>query len=271
MLTFGGMYPNKRPFNKSNFKDRDSSNSRPKQQGVYGIHAITEAVLAGKEINKVIIQRGEAGPLLQSLLKLLRERDIPTQYVPKESNLFPSNKNHQGVVAFLSPISYHKLDHVIPQLFEEGKVPFILLLDRVTDVRNFGAIARSAYCAGVHAIVIPDQGSAQVNDDAIKTSAGALHHLPVCREKNMKTVMELLNQSGITTVGCTEKGNTLLHQEDLTVPVAVIMGNEETGISEDIIKRCAHLAKIPMEFGVQSLNVSVAAGIACYEVVRQRL
>lgn len=265
------MYSDKRNFNKPKRHHSEHSGGANKPQGIYGIHAITEAINAGKELNKVVIQRGEAGPLLQSLLKLVREHDIPTQYVPRESNLFPTNKNHQGVLAFVSPITYHKLEYVIPQLFEEGKIPFVLILDRVTDVRNFGAIARSAYCAGVHAIVIPDQGSAQVNDDAIKTSAGALHHIPVCREKNMKTTMELLNQSGITTIGCTEKGKQLLHQLDMTQPIAVIMGNEETGISDEIIKRCSSLAKIPMEFGVQSLNVSVAAGIACYEVVRQRL
>lgn len=241
------------------------------QQAIYGIHAITEAIAAGKEINKVLIQRGESGPLLQALSKQVRELGIPSQYVPRESHLFPSNKNHQGVLAYLSPVSYHKLENILPQVFEEGKVPFILVLDRVTDVRNFGAIARSAYCAGVHALVIPDQGSAQITDDAIKTSAGALHHIPVCREKNMKTVMELLNQSGLITVGCTEKGKSLLHQVDLTVPAAIIMGNEETGISDDIIKRCSELARIPMDQGVQSLNVSVAAGIAAYEVVRQRL
>lgn len=245
--------------------------SKNTQQAIYGIHAITEAIAAGKEINKILLQRGEAGSLLQSLIKQVRELNIPTQYVPKESHLFPSGKNHQGVLAYLSPVSYHKLENILPQVFEEGKVPFVLVLDRITDVRNFGAIARSAYCAGVHAIVIPDQGSAQITDDAIKTSAGALHHIPVCREKNMKTVMELLNQSGLITVGCSEKGKMLLHKIDLTVPVAIIMGNEETGIADDIIKRCSELARIPMEFGVQSLNVSVAAGIAAYEVVRQRL
>jgi 23S rRNA (guanosine2251-2'-O)-methyltransferase len=144
-------------------------------------------------------------------------------------------------------------------------------LDRITDVRNFGAIARSAYCAGVHTIVIPDQGSVQVSEDAIKTSAGALHHLPICREKNMKTVMELLNQSGLVTVACSEKGKGMIHQLDLTVPVAIVLGNEETGISEDILKRCSEWARIPLDAGVQSLNVSVAAGIVAYEVVRQRI
>jgi 23S rRNA (guanosine2251-2'-O)-methyltransferase len=269
------MYPNKKysgggkRFDSPRPRFNDEGPSKP--QAIYGIHAVTEAITAGKELNKLIIQRGEAGSLLQSLIKLAREAGIPTQYVPKESQLFPSNKNHQGVLAHISPVSYHKLENVLPQLFEEGKTPFILLLDRVTDVRNFGAIARSAYCAGVHAIVIPDQGSAQVNEDAIKTSAGALHHIAVCRENNMKTVMELLNQSGLITVACTEKGKELLHQVDLSVPVAMIMGNEETGISDDILKRCSNLARIPMDFGVQSLNVSVAAGIACYEVVKQRL
>lgn len=241
------------------------------QQAVYGIHAISEAISAGKELNKIIIQRGNASPLLNNLLKQAREAGIPLQQVPKESNIFPSNKNHQGVLAYISPVHYYKLEDVLPQLFEEGKTPFILVLDRVTDIRNFGAIARSAFCGGVHAIVIPDSGSAQVNEDAIKTSAGALMKIPVCREKNMKSTMELLNQSGILTIGCSEKGKDLLHKVDMTVPVAVIMGNEETGISDDVLKRCTELARIPMDFGVQSLNVSVAAGIAVYEVVRQRL
>jgi len=266
------MYSNKKNYGRpqGNFK-RAEKPAADKHQIIYGIHAVTEAINAGKELNKIIFQRGESGPLLQSLTKQARDLGIPTQYVPKESNLFPTNKNHQGVLAFVSPVTYHKLENIIPQLFEEGKVPFILVLDRITDVRNFGAIARSAYCAGVHTIVIPDQGSVQVNEDAIKTSAGALHHLPVCREKNMKTVMELLNQSGVLTVGCSEKGKGVIHQLDLTVPVAVIMGNEETGISEDVLKRCTELARIPMDFGVQSLNVSVAAGIAAYEVIRQRI
>ena len=266
------MYPKRRQYGQQdgNFS-RTEKPATSNQQAIYGIHAITEAISAGKELNKIIIIRGDTSPLLQSLAKQARDLRIPTQYVPKESNLFPSNKNHQGVLAYVSPVSYHKLENILPQLFEEGKVPFILVLDRITDVRNFGAIARSAFCAGVHTIVIPDQGSVQVNDDAIKTSAGALHHIPICRESNMKTLMELLNQSGVYTVGCTEKGKGLIHQVDLTVPVAIILGSEDTGISDDIIKRCATLARIPMDFGVQSLNVSVAAGIVAYEVVRQRL
>jgi 23S rRNA (guanosine2251-2'-O)-methyltransferase len=265
------MYPNRKNYGKPQGKFQRSEKPADNNKAIYGIHAVTEAINAGKELNKIIFQRGELGPLLQSLTKLARDLDIPTQLVPKESSLFPPNKNHQGVLAFVSPVTYHKLENIIPQLFEEGKVPFILVLDRITDVRNFGAIARSAYCAGVHTIVIPDQGSVQVSEDAIKTSAGALHHLPICREKNMKTVMELLNQSGLVTVACSEKGKGMIHQLDLTGPVAIVLGNEETGISEDILKRCSEWARIPLDVGVQSLNVSVAAGIAAYEVVRQRI
>ena len=263
-------------FNKPNqgFRKHTSfqkPNQAEKHQAVYGIHAVSEALAAGKELNKVIIQNGETGPLLQTLLQQLKQSGIPIQYAPKTSAVFPTHKNHQGVMAYISPVAYYKLENLLPQLYEEGKVPFLMLLDRITDVRNFGAIARTAYCAGIHAIIIPETGSVTVTEDAIKTSAGALHHIPVCREKNMKTVMELLNQSGVLTVGMSEKGKQLLHQLDLTVPVAIIMGNEETGISNDVIKKCTELVRIPMDAGVDSLNVSVASGIAAYEVVRQRL
>jgi len=251
---------------RKDFQAKNTSN----QNFIYGIHAIQEAMEAGKQLNKLLVQRGEASVLLQALLKEARNHQIPIQYLPKESASFPSNKNHQGVVAQVSPISYFKLEQVLPTLFEEGLVPFIMVLDKITDVRNFGAIARSAYCAGIHALVIPEQGGALITDDSIKTSAGALHHIKVCRENNMKTVMELLNQSGVATIGCSEKGKSYIQHADLAVPVALIMGNEETGISDEVLKRCSQLVKIPLEFGVQSLNVSVAAGIAAYEVVRQR-
>jgi 23S rRNA (guanosine2251-2'-O)-methyltransferase len=239
---------------------------------IFGIHAVLEAMDSGKEINKVIVQKGlTKSDEVEKILKTARTRQIPVQQVPKENSLFPYGKNHQGVLAFISPVAYHKLENILPQLFEEGKTPFILVLDRITDVRNFGAIARSAYCGGVHAIVVPETGAAQVTDDAVKTSAGALLKIPVCREHNMKTVMELLNQSGLATVACTEKANKDLPFIDFTGPVAVIMGSEEDGISPDIIRRASHMAKIPMEMGVGSLNVSVAAGIAIYEAVRQRM
>lgn len=238
---------------------------------VYGIHAVTEALNSGTELNKIIMQKGLRNPQVDDIMKEARKRGIPVQMVPKESNVFPHSRNHQGVIATISPVSYYKLEDIIPQLYEEGKVPFILVLDHITDVRNFGAIARTAYCGGVHAIVVPEQGGAPVNEDAIKTSAGALMKIPVCRERNYKTVMELLNQSGIKTIACTEKGNKELPFVDLKEPVAIVMGSEETGISTEVLRKCAQLAKIPLEMGVSSLNVSVAAGIAIYETVRQRM
>lgn len=238
---------------------------------IYGIHAVLEALDAGKEINKLIVAKGLKSEQADSVIQQARKLQIPVQFVPRESSVFPRQRNHQGVMALLSPIEYQQLDQVIPNLFAEGKNPFILLLDHITDVRNFGAIARSAYCAGVHAIVIPALGAAPVNEDAIKTSAGALLKIPVCRERNYKTTLELLNQSGIATIACTEKANKDLPFVDLTGPVAIIMGNEETGISNDVLRRCSAMAKIPLLAGVGSLNVSVAAGIAVYETVRQRM
>lgn len=246
-------------------------NEKKQQTTIYGTHAINEALSSGTELNKIIIQKGLRNDAADSIVRQARQQGIPVQFVPKENSIFPHNRNHQGVVGFISPVSYHKLENIIPQLFEEGKVPFILVLDHITDVRNFGAIARTAYCGGVHAIVIPEQGGAPVNEDAIKTSAGALMKIPVCREKNYKTVMELLNQSGIKTLGCTEKGNKDLPFIDLTEPLAIVMGSEETGISNEVLRKCAQLTKIPLEMGISSLNVSVAAGIAIYETVRQRM
>ena len=238
---------------------------------IYGIHAIEEALNSDKQINKLIVSKDLKNEQVDLLIKKAGALHIPVQFVPREAPVFPRQRNHQGVVAYVSPIAYHNLEDILPQIFESGKVPFILILDRITDVRNFGAIARSAFCGGVDAIVIPDSGAAQISEDAVKTSAGALLKIPVCREKNFKTVMELLNQSGVKTVACTEKANKELPFVDLTEPVAIILGSEEKGISTDILKRCAVSAKIPLEMGIGSLNVSVAAGIAVYETVRQRM
>lgn len=239
-------------------------------QLIYGPHALIESIRAGVDITKVMALRGANGQLLDDAIKACREAGIPVQFVPRERLEFIREKNHQGICGFISPISYHQLDLLIPKLFEEGKDPFILILDRVTDVRNLGAIARTAYCAGVDAIVIPKTDSAPVNEDAIKTSAGALLKIPVCREAHLKTTLEFLNQSGFSTIACTEKAKERLSQTDMSGPIAIIMGNEESGISPEIIKRCTYLAKIPMDFGVSSLNVSVAAGIAMYEALEQR-
>jgi 23S rRNA (guanosine2251-2'-O)-methyltransferase len=185
-------------------------------------------------------------------------------------NKVASGKNHQGVVAFLASITYHNIADVLPEVFKSGKTPLILVLDRITDVRNFGAIARSAECAGVDAIIIPSRGAAQVNGDAIKTSAGALHKIPVCKEDNLKTTLEYLKESGLTIAACTEKGSEPHYKTDLTGPLAVIMGSEEDGVSGEYIKRSDKKILIPMSGTIESLNVSVATGIVLFEVLRQR-
>jgi len=252
------------------------ANNRPKNktvksdQLIYGPHALIESIRAGVDITKVMAIRGSVGQLLDDAISACRVAGIPVQFVPRERFDFIREKNHQGICGFISPITYHKLELLVPKLFEEGKDPLLLILDRITDVRNLGAIARTAYCAGVDAIVIPKTDAAPVNEDAIKTSAGALLKIPVCRESHLKTTLEFLNQSGFNTIACTEKAKDNLSQTDFSGPVAIIMGNEESGISPDLIKRCTYMAKIPMDFGLSSLNVSVAAGIALYEAIEQR-
>ncbi|GAB1449804.1 MAG: 23S rRNA (guanosine(2251)-2'-O)-methyltransferase RlmB [Bacteroidetes bacterium] len=240
------------------------------KQLIYGLHAVKEALDAGRDFIKIQAERGIRNPLFDDIRNLCQKADIPIQFVPREKLDFMGTKNHQGICGFISPVSYHKLENLVPTLYESGKDPFILVLDRLTDVRNLGAIARTALCAGVDAIVIPFTETAPVNEDAVKTSAGALLKIPICREKHLKTSLELLNQSGFTTVACTEKTKHTLEETNLCGPLAIVMGNEETGISNDLIRKCTYLSKIPMDFGVSSLNVSVAAGIALYEALRQR-
>jgi 23S rRNA (guanosine2251-2'-O)-methyltransferase len=239
---------------------------------IYGIHAVEEALQSDKEINKIIVAKGAKHALIEELMKQARKKGITVQMVPKDSYVFPKQRNHQGIVAFISPVVYHQIEDIIPQLFEQGINPTILVLDHITDVRNFGSIARTALCMGINAIVIQHQSSVQVTDDAVKTSAGALLTIPVCRVQNMKTTMELLNQSGITTVGLSEKANKEIPFADLSGPVALIVGNEESGLSNDVLKRCTQLVKIPMKSTkIGSLNVANAAAIAMYERVKQMM
>ncbi|WP_420156030.1 23S rRNA (guanosine(2251)-2'-O)-methyltransferase RlmB [Siphonobacter sp.] len=249
--------------------------SRPRQprpesksEFVFGIQPVLEAIRAGKEIDKLLIQR-ELGNI--EVLEFARLRNIPTQKVPKQKLDQITRKNHQGVIAFVSAINYAKLENVVANVFEQGQTPLILVLDRVTDVRNFGAIARTAECAGVQAIVIPAKGGAQINSDAMKTSSGALNFLPVCRENDLVETVRFLQNSGIQVVACTEKVSKTLYEVDLTVPTAVIMGSEEDGISEILLRIADELVSIPMSGRVASLNVSVANGILLYEAIRQRL
>ncbi len=257
--------------NTNSFKGRRDSETHESNQMVFGIRAIIEAIKSGKEIESLYLQRGLTGGIILELRSLLKENEMGFQLVPVEKLNRLTPKNHQGAVAFISPISYDKIENIIPLIYEKGEVPLILMLDGITDVRNFGAIARTAECAGVHALIVPSKGSAQINPDAIKTSAGALYKIPVCRHESLFRTAKFLQDSGLQLVACTEKTNDYLYQPDYTVPTAIIMGSEESGISSDMIRIADHLAKIPMFGEIESLNVSVSAGILLYEAVRQKL
>ncbi|MGB0522323.1 MAG: 23S rRNA (guanosine(2251)-2'-O)-methyltransferase RlmB [Flammeovirgaceae bacterium] len=237
---------------------------------LYGIKPLEEAFMAGKTVDKVYLQRNLKSEDILALTKLAQDHKVPISKVPIEKLNRFTRKNHQGVVAFLSAITYSTTEFVMNEVYEKGENPLILVLDRVTDVRNFGAIARTAECLGVHAIVVPLRESAQIGPDAIKTSAGALNHIPVCREESLKDIIQYLQDYGLRVVGCTEKGADLIYESNFTLPTAIVMGSEENGISDEIIRMADQLCKIPMSGKVSSLNVSVATGMILSEVVRQR-
>lgn len=236
-----------------------------KKDKIIGIRALEEALNEGTPINKVLLQSG-GGEGRQALQQKLNAEGVPYQKVPKAKLNRESSGNHQGVVAFTAPVEYHSLEGLLPTLFESGKTPFIAVLDGITDVRNFGAIARSAECFGVHALVIPAKGGSLVNEDAVKTSAGALLRLPVCREFALGDSLEYLKQSGIRLYGISEKGEQSLPEVDFQNPSAVVLGSEDQGISSSVMEKLNALVSIPMQqgAGVGSLNVSVAAGIVFY-------
>lgn len=242
-----------------------------KQECIFGIRAVIEAIQQEKEIDKVMLKQGVRGELFQQLFALLRENNIPFQYVPEEVFRPFADRNHQGVLAEVSPVPYQDIDEVLDAVEAKGEIPFVLILDRITDVRNFGAIARSAECAGVHVIVIPNKNSAKISSDAIKTSAGALYHVPVCRVLNLKKlVRELKFQRGIMVYAASEKAEKYYTNVDMTVPVAIVMGAEDKGIDEGILSIATEHIKIPQKGQIESLNVSAAASIIIFEAVRQR-
>ena len=236
---------------------------------IYGIHSAIEAIRSGKEIDKIMIKKGLTGELAQELLELLRSHGIAPQIVPPDKFNRMGNRNHQGVVAYLSPVDFQPIEEVIARIWEQGKDPFLVVLDSVTDVRNFGAIVRSAECAGAHAVVFPTKGSARIGSDAVKTSAGALHHMPVCRVGSLKSTLNYLRLSGIRIVAATEKASTPFTQSNMKPPIAIVMGSEDMGVSESVLKMADELVAIPILGKVGSLNVSVAAGLMMYEAVRQ--
>lgn len=237
---------------------------------IYGIRTVIEALKAGQHLERVFIQKTLKGDLYRELMLELHQTSTPISKVPVERINRFTKKNHQGVVGLVSPIQYHSLHHLIPELFEKGENPLLLILDEITDVRNFGAIARTAECLGVHGIVIPTKGAAQVNEDAVKTSAGAFNYLPICRESDLEKSAEFLKNSGISLVACTEKGRKHFNEIDLNPPTAIILGSEEKGISDKLLAIADFRAKINLVGQIESLNVSVANGMALYEAQRQR-
>lgn len=241
-----------------------------KEDYIFGIRAVIEALDAGKYIDKVLVRKDLSGDLAHELMARLRQSGTLVQKVPAERLNRITQKNHQGVIALLSPVAYSRLENLLPTIYEEGRVPFLLVLDGITDTRNFGAIARTAECAGVDAIVIPERNSVSVTADAVKTSAGALFHIPVCRERDVLSAVRFLHDSGVKVVGASEKGATDYTTVDFTTPVAIVMGAEDTGISPEVLRVCDELAAIPIRGAIGSLNVSVAAAVIIYEALRQR-
>lgn len=237
---------------------------------VAGFRAIEEAVKSGKEFDKILIQRGLKGSLFNEVMTLIRENNIPLQHVPQEKLDGLTKVNHQGMIGFTSPIMFQDIEVIVDEVFSAGQSPKLIYLDGVTDVRNFGAICRTAECCGFHAVVVPEKGSAAINEDAVKTSAGALFHIPVCRIKSTKSFIEKLRNSGVRIMGCTEKTEKLIQDIDLSTPYCIVMGAEDVGISDEFMRHADELAKIEMIGKTTSLNVSVAAGMVMYELNRQR-
>jgi len=237
---------------------------------IFGLRAVIEAVRAGKQIDRLLIKQGLQGALYHELMVEVRNHNIAYQIVPLERIELVTRKNHQGVLAWLSLIEFQSISNLLPMVFEKGEDPLIVALDGVSDVRNFGAIVRSAECLGAHAVLIPEKGSARITADAIKTSAGALHTFPVCREKSIVRSIEYLKESGLRVICAGEESGEAASKAVLTGPVVLILGSEDKGISRELLSLSDSRVKVPMTGKIGSLNVSVAAGILLYEILRQR-
>ncbi|WP_461127731.1 23S rRNA (guanosine(2251)-2'-O)-methyltransferase RlmB [Spirosoma aerophilum] len=259
---------NSRPGGNRNGGSKPQFRPEPDEM-VFGIQSVIETLKSDQQIDKLYMEKGLSNPDIQNLAF---QKRVTIQRVPVERLDRFTRKNHQGVVCLIAQVQYVKLSNVIADVFERGEVPFFLLLDRITDVRNFGAIARTAECTGIQCIVIPGRGAAAINSDAMKTSSGALNHISVCREPDLTETVKYLQESGITVVACTEKSARDLYERttDLTGPMAIIMGSEEDGISPELLRMVDTHVKIPLLGAVGSLNVSVATGVILYEAVRQR-
>ena len=237
---------------------------------IYGIRAILEAITSGQPINKIFLQKGLKGELFQELETAIRKSGISQSYVPVEKLNRLTRSNHQGAVAQISPVSFHNFEELVEQVIQNQEQPFFLLLDQVSDVRNFGAIIRAAECSGVHGIIVPKTGAAPITEDTVKTSAGAVFNIPVAKVEHLKDAIFYLQSSGITVVAATEKATKEIYDVNLKLPCAIIMGSEDRGISSSVLNLVDEQAKLPLMGSIGSLNVSVACGIFLYEVVRQR-
>lgn len=238
---------------------------------IYGIRAILEAIEAEQPINKIFLQKGLGGELFKALETAIRKNGLSSSYVPVEKLNRLTKNNHQGAVANISPVQFHNFEELIETILAKDGVPLFLLLDQVSDVRNFGAIIRTAECCGVDAIIIPKNGAAPITEDAVKTSAGAAFKVPIAKVDHLKDAIFYLQSSGIEIVAATEKSENDIYSVSLKNPCAVIMGSEDKGISASILNLVDHKAKLPLLGEIGSLNVSVACGVFLYEVVRQRM
>jgi 23S rRNA (guanosine2251-2'-O)-methyltransferase len=254
---------------KAERKNYDTKRPKEKEM-IFGVRAVMEAIDAGKTLDKVLIRRDMSSSIGKELLSKLDGTNTPVQRVPVEKLNQYTDKNHQGVIAFLSPIEFYPLENFVASLYDEGKIPLLMMLDGVTDVRNFGAIARTCVCAGVDALIIGTRGSAAINGDAIKASAGALHSLPICKVENLQNALRFLQESGLRIVAATEHTERNYTEVDMTLPTCIVMGSEEKGIYEENLKLCTDQVRLPMTGVIESLNVSVAAGVFIYEAIRQR-
>jgi 23S rRNA (guanosine2251-2'-O)-methyltransferase len=243
---------------------------KSKDQIIYGYHPVLEAVQRNVSIDKVLFAKNLSRSKYEEIMYLCRQKNIPVQFVPKEKLAKITNLNHQGIIALNALIDYADIEQIIPFIYEQGKTPLILVLDGVTDVRNFGSIARSAECAGVDAIIISLRGSAQINSEAIKASAGALNKIPVCRVDSMVSTVQYLKEAGLAIFAISEKGDKAYFEEDFDKPLAMIMGDEENGIGDDLLHLADDALLIPMKGQIQSLNVSVAAGIILFEILKKQ-
>ena len=237
---------------------------------IFGMHPVIEAIKGGRQIDRVLVRQGLRGELYHELMKMVAELEVPWQVVPVEKLDYITRKNHQGVIAWLSAIEFQNIENILPRLFEEGKEPLLLMLDSISDVRNFGAIVRSALCFGAHAVIIPEKNSARISPDAVKASAGALNTYPVCRVKSLARCLTYLKESGLKSVAATEKAREEISAANLRGPAVIILGSEEKGISRELLAVSDLQVSIPVTGTIGSLNVSVSAGIILYEVLRQR-